>query len=63
MLSWLDKADAVLAAPLHAAEPQHVRNTLSKVQVATLLVCVGVCPGVTSFSCFQIVNEFVVITL
>lgn len=37
MLGWLDKADTVLAAPLHPAEPQHIRNTLSKVQVPMLL--------------------------
>lgn len=37
MLGWLDKADTVLAAPLHPAEPQHIRNTLSKVQVQMLL--------------------------
>ncbi|TNM94219.1 hypothetical protein fugu_002395 [Takifugu bimaculatus] len=32
MLGWLDKAETVLAVPLHPAEPQHIRNTLSKVQ-------------------------------
>ncbi|XP_056882091.1 dystrophin isoform X5 [Takifugu flavidus] len=32
MLGWLDKAESVLAVPLHPAEPQHIRNTLSKVQ-------------------------------
>lgn len=37
MLGWLDKAETVLAVPLHPAEPQHIRNTLSKVQVPMLL--------------------------
>lgn len=37
MLGWLDKAENVLAVPLHPAEPQHIRNTLSKVQVPMLL--------------------------
>ncbi|XP_070787037.1 dystrophin-like [Enoplosus armatus] len=32
MLGWLDKAEGVLAIPLQPAEPQHVRDTLSKVQ-------------------------------
>ncbi|XP_041834285.1 dystrophin isoform X2 [Melanotaenia boesemani] len=32
MLGWLDKAEGVLAIPLQPAEPQHIRNTLSKVQ-------------------------------
>ncbi|XP_026157166.1 dystrophin isoform X2 [Mastacembelus armatus] len=33
MLSWLDKAEGVLAIPLQPAEPQHIRDTLGKVQV------------------------------
>lgn len=33
MLGWLDKAEGVLAIPLHPPEPQHIRDTLSKVQV------------------------------
>uniref|UniRef100_A0A3Q1I573 Dystrophin n=1 Tax=Anabas testudineus TaxID=64144 RepID=A0A3Q1I573_ANATE len=33
MLGWLDKAEGTLAIPLQPAEPQHIRNTLSKVQV------------------------------
>ncbi|XP_049919112.1 dystrophin isoform X5 [Epinephelus moara] len=32
MLGWLDKADGVLAIPLQPAEPQHIRDTLGKVQ-------------------------------
>ncbi|XP_054915286.1 dystrophin isoform X6 [Poeciliopsis prolifica] len=32
MLGWLDKAEGVLAIPLHPPEPQHIRDTLSKVQ-------------------------------
>lgn len=53
MLGWLDKAETVLAVPLQPAEPQYIRNTLSKVQVPLLLqtavlmihraLCVGVC--------------------
>ncbi|XP_037552527.1 dystrophin isoform X1 [Nematolebias whitei] len=33
MLGWLDKAECVLAIPLQPPEPQHIRETLSKVQV------------------------------
>uniref|UniRef100_A0AAZ1Y4Q8 Dystrophin n=1 Tax=Oreochromis aureus TaxID=47969 RepID=A0AAZ1Y4Q8_OREAU len=33
MLGWLDKAEGVLAIPLQPAEPQHIRDTLGKVQV------------------------------
>nr|XP_057908480.1 dystrophin isoform X8 [Doryrhamphus excisus] len=40
MLGWLDKADSVLAIPLQPAEPQHLRDTLGKVQV-----CVEELPG------------------
>ncbi|XP_078147159.1 dystrophin isoform X1 [Centroberyx gerrardi] len=32
MLCWLDKAEGVLAIPLQPAEPQHIRDTLDKVQ-------------------------------
>ncbi|XP_040028637.2 dystrophin isoform X7 [Gasterosteus aculeatus] len=32
MLGWLDRAEGVLAAPLQPAEPQHIRDTLGKVQ-------------------------------
>ncbi|KAM9836007.1 dystrophin-like [Aulostomus maculatus] len=32
MLGWLDKAEGTLAIPLHPAEPQHIRDTLGKVQ-------------------------------
>ncbi|XP_035983739.1 dystrophin isoform X3 [Fundulus heteroclitus] len=32
MLGWLDKAEGVLAIPLHPPEPRHIRETLSKVQ-------------------------------
>ncbi|XP_068612642.1 dystrophin isoform X3 [Brachionichthys hirsutus] len=32
MLGWLDKAEGVLAVPLRPAEPQHIRETLGKVQ-------------------------------
>ncbi|XP_051284324.1 dystrophin isoform X19 [Dicentrarchus labrax] len=32
MLGWLDKAEDVLAIPLQPAEPQHIRDTLGKVQ-------------------------------
>ncbi|KAM9327399.1 dystrophin isoform 2-T2 [Pholidichthys leucotaenia] len=32
MLGWLDKAEGVLAIPLKPAEPQHIRDTLGKVQ-------------------------------
>nr|XP_019960032.1 PREDICTED: dystrophin-like [Paralichthys olivaceus] len=32
VLGWLDKAEGVLAIPLQPAEPQHIRDTLSKVQ-------------------------------
>ncbi|XP_038138063.1 dystrophin isoform X4 [Cyprinodon tularosa] len=32
MLGWLDKAEGVLSIPLHPAEPQHIRDTLNKVQ-------------------------------
>ncbi|XP_034461285.1 dystrophin isoform X5 [Hippoglossus hippoglossus] len=32
MLGWLDKADGVLVIPLQPAEPQHIRDTLGKVQ-------------------------------
>ncbi|XP_058478668.1 dystrophin isoform X3 [Solea solea] len=32
MLGWLDKAEGVLAIPLQPAEPQHIRDTLDKVQ-------------------------------
>ncbi|XP_047211782.1 dystrophin isoform X4 [Girardinichthys multiradiatus] len=32
MLGWLDKAEGVLAIPLQPPEPQHIRDTLSKVQ-------------------------------
>lgn len=35
MLGWLDKAEGVLAIPLQPAEPQHIRDTLGKVQVTT----------------------------
>uniref|UniRef100_M4A1S7 Dystrophin n=1 Tax=Xiphophorus maculatus TaxID=8083 RepID=M4A1S7_XIPMA len=37
MLGWLDKAEGVLAIPLHPPEPQHIRDTLSKVQVSRAL--------------------------
>ncbi|XP_053728438.1 dystrophin isoform X6 [Synchiropus splendidus] len=30
--AWLDRADGVLAVPLQPAEPQHIRDTLGKVQ-------------------------------
>lgn len=33
LLGWLDKAEGVLAIPLQPAEPQHIRDTLGKVQV------------------------------
>ena len=33
MQAWLDQADGVLAIPIHPAEPQHIRDTLVKVQV------------------------------
>ncbi|CAL8307771.1 unnamed protein product [Merluccius merluccius] len=33
MLVWLDQADGVLAIPLQPAEPQHIRDTLVKVQL------------------------------
>lgn len=33
MLGWLDKAEGVLTIPLQPAEPQHIRDTLGKVQV------------------------------
>lgn len=33
MLGWLDKAEGVLAIPLQPAEPQHIKDTLGKVQV------------------------------
>ncbi|XP_028324112.1 dystrophin isoform X3 [Gouania willdenowi] len=32
MLGWLDKAEGVLLIPLQPAEPQHIRDTLGKVQ-------------------------------
>ncbi|XP_061571903.1 dystrophin isoform X2 [Cololabis saira] len=32
MLGWLDGADRVLAIPLQPSEPQHIRDTLEKVQ-------------------------------
>ncbi|XP_077439439.1 dystrophin isoform X3 [Vanacampus margaritifer] len=32
MLGWLDKAEGVLGIPLQPAEPQHIRDTLGKVQ-------------------------------
>ncbi|KAM3585392.1 uncharacterized protein V6R79_016686 [Siganus canaliculatus] len=32
MLGWLDRAEGVLAIPLQPAEPQHIRDTLGKVQ-------------------------------
>ncbi|XP_030210304.1 dystrophin isoform X3 [Gadus morhua] len=32
MQAWLDQADGVLAIPIHPAEPQHIRDTLVKVQ-------------------------------
>ncbi|XP_029380106.1 dystrophin isoform X8 [Echeneis naucrates] len=32
MLGWLDKAEGVLAIPLQPAQPQHIRDTLDKVQ-------------------------------
>ncbi|XP_070711943.1 dystrophin [Pempheris klunzingeri] len=35
MLGWLDKAEGVLAIPLQPAEPQHIRDTLGKVQART----------------------------
>ncbi|KAM7375197.1 hypothetical protein PAMA_014334 [Pampus argenteus] len=37
MLCWLDKAEGVLAIPLQPAEPQHIKDTLSKVQVSSAL--------------------------
>lgn len=55
MLGWLDKAEGVLAIPLQPADPQHIRDTLGKVQVPlrhntavnmshwALCVCVWVC--------------------
>lgn len=48
MLGWLDKADGILAIPLQPAEPQHIRDTLGKVQVTSRRntateLCVGVC--------------------
>ncbi len=59
MLGWLDKAEGVLAIPLQPAEPQHIRDTLGKVQVPTshntavttshLAVCVCVCVCVCVF--------------
>ncbi|KAM9828924.1 dystrophin isoform 7-T7 [Syngnathus typhle] len=33
MLGWLDKAEGVLGIPLRPAEPQHIRDTLGKVQM------------------------------
>uniref|UniRef100_A0A673BM91 Dystrophin n=1 Tax=Sphaeramia orbicularis TaxID=375764 RepID=A0A673BM91_9TELE len=33
MVGWLNKAEGVLAIPLQPAEPQHIRDTLGKVQV------------------------------
>lgn len=33
MLGWLDQAEGVLAIPLDPPEPQHIRDTLGKVQV------------------------------
>lgn len=33
LLGWLDRAEGVLAIPLQPAEPQHIRDTLGKVQV------------------------------
>ncbi|KAF3706399.1 Utrophin Dystrophin-related protein 1 [Channa argus] len=33
MLGWLDKVDGTLAIPLQPAEPQHIRDTLGKVQI------------------------------
>ncbi|XP_042261254.1 dystrophin isoform X2 [Thunnus maccoyii] len=32
MLCWLDKVEGVLAIPLQPAEPQHIKDTLGKVQ-------------------------------
>ncbi|XP_061641328.1 dystrophin isoform X3 [Phyllopteryx taeniolatus] len=32
MLGWLDKAEGVLVIPLQPHEPEHIRNTLGKVQ-------------------------------
>ncbi|XP_039649481.1 dystrophin isoform X9 [Perca fluviatilis] len=32
MLGWLDKAERILDIPLQPAEPQHIRDTLGKVQ-------------------------------
>ncbi|XP_030010425.1 dystrophin isoform X10 [Sphaeramia orbicularis] len=32
MVGWLNKAEGVLAIPLQPAEPQHIRDTLGKVQ-------------------------------
>ncbi|XP_076017960.1 dystrophin isoform X2 [Genypterus blacodes] len=40
LASWLDKAEGVLAIPLQPTEPQHIRDTLDKVQV-----CVDELPG------------------
>ncbi|XP_034030182.1 dystrophin isoform X5 [Thalassophryne amazonica] len=40
MRCWLDKAEGVLAIPLQPAEPQHIKDTLGKVQV-----CVDELPG------------------
>ncbi|XP_044044298.1 dystrophin isoform X10 [Siniperca chuatsi] len=34
MLGWLDKAEGVLAIPLQPTEPQHIRDTLGKVQAS-----------------------------
>uniref|UniRef100_A0AAQ4PPR1 Dystrophin n=1 Tax=Gasterosteus aculeatus aculeatus TaxID=481459 RepID=A0AAQ4PPR1_GASAC len=42
MLGWLDRAEGVLAAPLQPAEPQHIRDTLGKVQVSIQSVFVYV---------------------
>lgn len=37
MLGWLDKAENTLAIPLQPPEPQHIRDTLGKVQVPSQL--------------------------
>uniref|UniRef100_A0A673BFA0 Dystrophin n=1 Tax=Sphaeramia orbicularis TaxID=375764 RepID=A0A673BFA0_9TELE len=37
MVGWLNKAEGVLAIPLQPAEPQHIRDTLGKVQVSKAL--------------------------
>uniref|UniRef100_A0A665TBB9 Dystrophin n=1 Tax=Echeneis naucrates TaxID=173247 RepID=A0A665TBB9_ECHNA len=44
MLGWLDKAEGVLAIPLQPAQPQHIRDTLDKVQVQHSWWCVFVEP-------------------